>query len=236
MNKKTEKITILVIEDDPVIMKTNCKALKLLGYSVLHADTIAKGRRITSQKKLDLILLDILLPDGNGVEFCREIRGGSNIPILFLSALGSNDNILAGLRAGGDDYISKPYDLDILMVKVEALLRRSRNIRQYEKDFLRMGNLKLDMRSRRAYLGDQDLVLKPREFSVLEVLIRQKGEPLNAVELYGKVWALETAGDVRTVWVHISTLRRKLGDPEKTGSPYLLFNRNSGYYLSLDDE
>ncbi len=236
MRKKTEKITILIIEDDPVIMKTNCKALKLLGYSVLCADTIAKGRRIANLRKLDLILLDVLLPDGNGVEYCSEIRGESNIPILFLSALGSTENILAGFRAGGDDYISKPYDLDIFLAKVEAILRRNEYNRQYENDFLCMGNLKLDMRSRRAYLGERDLVLKPREFSVLEVLILQKGIPLNADELYGKVWALEAAGDVRTVWVHISTLRSKLGDPEKTGSPYLLFNRNSGYFLSLDDE
>ncbi len=229
-----EKAIILIIEDDPVISRTNRKALEMLGYRVLCADTIAQARFLVHQETLDLILLDVLLPDGNGLDYCCEIRGTCNIPILFLSALGTNESILAGLRAGGDDYVTKPYDMDVLLAKVEAILRRCRNFENYVKEFLCMGNLKLDIRARRAYLNHEDLLLKPREFAVLEVLIKQSGTPISAQELYEWLWALDTAGDIRTVWVHISTLRSKLGAPEKTGSVYLHSGRD-GYFLSLQD-
>jgi len=225
---------ILIIEDDPVIVRTNRKALEMQGYRVLCADTITKGRFLVRQEMPDLILLDVLLPDGNGLDYSSEIRGSSSIPILFLSALGTNANILDGLRAGGDDYITKPYDLDILLAKVEAILRRCSNLESYKYDFLCMGNLRLDLYARRAYLNNDDLLLKPKEFAVLEVLIRQDGVPISSSELYERLWALDTAGDTRTVWVHISTLRSKLGDPEQTGSVYLLSGRN-GYFLCLND-
>lgn len=236
-----DRSIILIVEDDPVILKTNRKALEMQGYRVLCANTVAKGCSIVEQEAPNLIILDILLPDGNGLDYCEDIRKKRNTPILFLSALGTSEHILAGLRAGGDDYIPKPYDLDILLAKVEVILRRcnrntSTHIEANDNDHLYMGNIRLDMCSRRAYLKEKDLLLSPREFAILEVLIRQKGTPIPTDDLYKRVWALDSAGDVRTIWVHISTLRSKLGDPEKDGSLFLLCSRNNGYYLSLEDE
>ena len=233
-----KKVTIIIIEDDPIILKANRKALEMQGYCIICAETLTKGHTAIVNTHPDLVILDILLPDGNGLEYCRELRGTSIIPILFLSALGTSNHILAGLRAGGDDYISKPYDMDIFLAKVEAILRRCtmQHAGKSEEDkYLYMGNLYLDMISRRAYLKDSDLLLKPREFAVLEVLVRQGGTPIEAKELYERIWALDPTGDIRTIYVHISSLRSKLGYPVKTGAPFLLSNRKSGYYLSLYD-
>lgn len=231
------KAAVLIIEDDPVILKTNCKALEMQGYVVLSADTLAKGRSIAIKEAPDLIILDVLLPDGNGLDYCGELRMTSDIPILFLSALGTSDFVIAGLQAGGDDYISKPYDMEVFLAKVEAILRRCNRTGEFEgSESLQLGSLRLDTCARRAYLNEQDLLLKPREFVILEVLIKQKGVPITAAELYKRVWALDNSGDVRTVWVHISTLRSKLGDPLRTGGLQLLSHRNSGYFLSLEEE
>lgn len=235
-----DKAVILIIEDDPVILKTNQQALEMQGYRVLQASTVKSGKLILEQETPDLIILDILLPDGNGLDYCEELRKKQNTPVLFLSALGTSTDILFGLRAGGEDYISKPYDLDILLAKVEILLRRCNSnttggTEYYDHNRLCIGNIRLDLRTRRGYLKNKDIHLSPREFIILEVLIQQNGIPISADELYWQAWDMDTAGDLRTIWVHISTLRSKLGDPEKNGF-YLLCSRNKGYYLSLEDE
>ncbi len=121
--------TILIVEDDYDILRANRTALVLKGYSVLEADTLKKGRRFVKELSPDLIILDILLPDGNGLAYCEELRGKNDVPILFLSALNTKKDVLAGLRAGGDDYMSKPYDMDELILRVDALLRRTKLMR-----------------------------------------------------------------------------------------------------------
>lgn len=123
-----KKATLLIVEDDLNILRANTAALELEGYRVLAAETLESARSAAKACPPDLILLDILLPDGNGLDFCGELRGESGVRILFLSALGEKADVLAGLRAGGDDYIAKPYDMDELILRVEALLRRGRMI------------------------------------------------------------------------------------------------------------
>lgn len=230
-----EPTTILLIEDDIMILKTNKKALELQGYRVLCANTLIKGSILMEHEIPDLVILDVLLPDGNGLDYCAALQGKRNVPILFLSALGTSGHILAGLRAGGDDYIAKPYDMDLFLAKVEALLRRTSMLRNYKNASLCMGDLRLDLSLRRAYVNEKDILLKPREFALLEILMKQNGKPIPAVELYQRVWGLGSEGDVRTIWVHISTLRSKLGNPEEKETPYLLSSRNNGYFLSLGD-
>jgi len=220
--------TILIIEDDYDIGRANRAALELEGYQVMEADTLSKGRQIVEESLPDLIILDILLPDGNGLKYCEELRGKSGIRILFLSALNTKSDILAGLRAGGDDYMAKPYDMDELLLRVEALLRRGR-LAGLEEPPLQAGGLFLDFTARRASLNGRDLLLKPKEFSLLEILLRNQGQTVSSGELYKKVWGMDTAGDVRTVKEHISRIRSKLGE---NSTLTIVAERGRGYRLN----
>lgn len=127
----------------------------------------------------------------------------------MVSALNTNGDLVMGLHVGGDDYLPKPYDLDILITKVVALLRREK-LSSRDNVSLCIGVLKLDILSRRAFINGQDFLLKPKEFALLEVLIMNKGKYIGTEELYEKVWGMDTANDIRTVKAHVSHLRRKL--------------------------
>jgi DNA-binding response OmpR family regulator len=205
-----KKATILIIEDDRDILNANRAALELIGYDVLAADTLSKGQAIAEELLPDLIILDILLPDGNGLSYCEELRGKSGIRILFLSALNTKADVLAGLRAGGDDYIAKPYDMDELLLRVETLLRRGKLIGQDEPP-LRLGGLELDFTSQRALLCGRDILLKPKEFALLAILAREPERTVPTSELYKKVWGMNMASETHTVKEHISRIRSKLG-------------------------
>ena len=225
-----KKATILIVEDDTDILSANRAALELEGYDVLAADTLSKGRTFAEKLSPDLIILDILLPDGNGLTYCEELRG-NGIRILFLSALNTKENVLAGLRAGGDDYISKPYDMDELLLRVETLLRRGKFIGQEESP-LHRGVLELDFTSQRALLCGRDILLKPKEFALLVVLARDPGRTVSTAELYKKVWAMDMAGDAHAVKEHISRIRSKLG----SGSGlFVVSKRGKGYRLQFSD-
>jgi len=199
-------MTILLIEDDAVILKTNCKALELQGYQVLCATTLARGHALLERNNPNLIVLDVLLPDGNGLKYCEELRNKSMVPVLFLSALDSSKDTVAGLQAGGNCYLSKPYDMDVFLAQVEAMLRYG-----IHADLtLIFGELTLYMISRRACADGKDLLVRPREFALLEILVRNRGCFLNPEELYLSIWGMDAADDTRTVKEHISRLRRKL--------------------------
>lgn len=226
-----KKATILIVEDDRDILSANRAALELEGYDVLTANTLSKGRSAVKELSPDLIILDILLPDGNGLSYCEEMRGKSDIRILFLSALNTREDVLAGLRVGGDDYISKPYDMDELLLRVEALLRRGKLIGQEEPP-LRLGVLEFDFASHRALLHGMDILLKPKEFALLAALAREPGKTLPASELYKKVWGLDMVGDAHTVKEHISRIRIKLG---KECEFLIVSERGKGYRLQSSD-
>lgn len=200
-----------MIEDNPAILRTNRMSLELEGYRVLTAETLTKGREIARQERPDLIMLDILLPDGNGLEYCRELFGQAGPRILFLSALNTPQDVITGLRAGGDDYITKPYLLEELLARVEALLRRP-ILTGAEPPFLRLGPLELSNTAGlgRAYLYGNDLLLTPKELSLLIILLQKQGQYIPSQELYEQVWGMK-AVDTRTVKQHIHRLREKLG-------------------------
>lgn len=219
--------TILIIEDDYDIGRANRAALELEGYQVMEADTLSKGRQIVEESLPDLIILDILLPDGNGLQYCEELRGKSGIRILFLSALNTKSDLLAGLRAGGDDYMAKPYDMDELLLRVEALLRRGRLI-GIDEPAIPLYGLEMNFISRRALLNGRDLLLKPKEFALLEILVRSQSRTVPVEELYEKVWNMNAAGDMRTVKEHISRIRSKLGE---NSTLTIVSERGKGYRL-----
>ena len=219
------RATILLVEDDANILRANRGALDMEGYRVVTAQTLAQAKECVEKREPDLIVLDIMLPDGNGLEYCRELRGNSGVRILFLSAKNEPADLIAGLQAGGDDYISKPYLMAELMARIEALLRRGRLVEMAEPP-LRLGPLEMNFVSRRARLDGRDLLLSTKEFTLLELLVRARCRYLSATELYEKVWGMDAVGDIRTVKVHISSIRRKLG-----GSFAIEVGRKEGYRL-----
>ena len=154
-------------------MAINDAALHMRGYRTLQAETAHKCRELLCFHAVDLIVLDILLPDGDGVALCREIKQEYDVPILFLTAMGENEDIVKGLTAGGDDYLTKPYDLEVFMARVEARLRAAHP----KERAVRFGPLQMNLLSGRAYIGETDLNLTQKEFAALLylALLRRQG-------------------------------------------------------------
>ena len=217
--------TILLVEDNPHIMKINAEALTLYGYEVLQAATAKACRQAMEWHPVDLVVLDIMLPDGDGVQLCRELKENYRVPILFLSALGESRDVVEGLRAGGDDYLAKPYDLEELAARIEARLRQERARSRY----VSYGPLRLDVFSGRGCLGDTDLQLTQKEFAVLLLLVQHAGETVSKEEVLREVWNVEAEDDSRALWTLISRLRRKL-DSERSRLE-ISSRRGDGYTL-----
>ena len=216
---------ILLVEDNPHIMKINAEALSMYGYEILQATTAGECREAMRWHPVDLVVLDIMLPDGDGVELCRELKERYQVPILFLSALGESRDVVEGLRAGGDDYLAKPYDLEVLAARVEARLRQERTRSRY----VSYGNLRLDTLSGCGYLGDTDLLLTQKEFAVLLLLVHNAGKPVPAQKVLREVWNTETEDDNRVLWTLISRLRRKLNS--EVSRIEISSKRGDGYVL-----
>ena len=201
---------ILLVEDNPHIMAINDAVLHMRGYRTLQAETAHKCRELLCFHAVDLIVLDILLPDGDGVALCREIKQEYDVPILFLTAMGENEDIVKGLTAGGD---------------VEARLRAAHP----KERAVRLGPLRMNLLSGRAYIGETDLNLTQKEFAALLYLARHPNRSVSAQELYEAVWQQPMGDDPHAVRMTISRLKQKLGgeDARVTVNSY----RSSGYRL-----
>lgn len=217
--------TVLLVEDNPHIMRINAQALGMYGYEILQAASAAECRQALQWHPVDLVVLDIMLPDGNGVELCREIKVRYHIPILFLSALGESKDVVEGLRAGGDDYLSKPYDLEVLAARIEARLRQERERSRY----VCYGELKLDVLSSSCSLAGQELPLTQKEFALLLLLARNGGKTVSKEDVLHQVWNTDTEDDSRMLWTLISRLRRKLDS--RNSRLEISSRRGNGYVL-----
>jgi two-component system response regulator PrrA len=175
----------------------------------------------------DVIVLDIMLPDGSGLLLLRELREeGNDIPVLLLTALGKTADVIKGLQMGADDYLAKPYEVEILAARVEALARRSRRFNAR----LILGNLELDALQLKAKLGNTELKLTQKEFSILFLLARHVGEYVSAAQLCENAWGHADEGDFRALWKHISNLKTKLA--AAGGGVVITGARGEGYRLS----
>lgn len=200
---------ILLGEDEPDILEYNREQLEQRGYQVTAVSTLGQVEACVFRDSPDLLVLDVMMPDGSGVELCRRLRGQFRGPILFLTSLGESSQIVQGLRAGGDDYITKPYDIEELAARIESHLRGLE--RSGREDICQEGErLYLNVRSQRAYLDGRDMLLKPKEYRLLAALMRNRGRYMEAEELYKEIWDMVPNRDIRTVWVHVSNLRKKL--------------------------
>ena len=214
---------ILLVEDNPHIMEINYEALIMEDYKVLRAMDGKSCLTALQNHDIDLIVLDIMLPDADGLALCKQIKAQYDIPILFLSALGENQQIIEGLRAGGDDYLPKPYNIGVLLARVEARLRSA----QRKKRFITCAGLRLDTALLTAYSGDTDLLLSQKEYLLLLTLIRNFNQPMAKEELFRAVWGVEAAGDLSALHTTISRLNKKLESAGKRVS----HRRGAGYAL-----
>jgi len=217
---------LLLVEDEPLVQMNNKKILQRRGYLLKQAFSLAEARAIIAEDAPRAIVLDIMLPDGSGLDLLSELRQTSHVPVLLLTAMGTSQDIIRGLEAGGDDYLTKPYDLAVFLMRVEALLRRSSLV----PDTLEMGALKLDPASGKAYIGGEDLILPQKEYALLQQFVQYPEKIISADNLYEKVWGQEMLDDDKSLKVAISKLRTKLA-----GSGYTITaSRGEGYYLERE--
>lgn len=202
---------LLLIDDDFELSEITYDYLTDNGFSVEVVHTIKQANRIMNNINFKLIILDINLPDGLGFDFCRQIRGESNIPIIFISARTSHTDRITGLDIGGDDYVPKPYSLDELLSRVKANLRRwySMEHNQFD-DSYEANNLKVDFKGRKVYVNNKIKDMTVKEFDVLEYLIKNKGKVITKEVLYDKIWGIDSIGEISTISVHIRWLREKI--------------------------
>lgn len=223
-------VKILMVEDNINVLHLNRSVLERQGYTVLCAESLGQARDLLMKHpQADLAVLDILLPDGNGLEFAREVKQIAGCPVLMLTSKRSHSDIVEGLTGSADDYLTKPYRIEELSARIRALLikRNETPVRVAAK-----GSLTLDIPSGRAFLHDGDLMLQPREFSVLLTLMQHENQRLSAGALYETAWNLPATGDVSAVKTTVSRLRKKLA-----GSGFCIeYERGGGYCFWKEDE
>jgi DNA-binding response OmpR family regulator len=205
--------TVLVVEDEASIASFVALYLKNAGYAVKTSSTGGDALAKAAANDVALIILDLMLPDLDGIEVCRRIRRSSDVPILMLTARDEDVDKIIGLEVGADDYLTKPFNPRELVARVKSILRRAApDRREPESKQLRHGELVIDAGRREVKVGEQEIQLAPKEFDLLWELLDHRGLVLTRDQLLERVWGYTFAGDTRTVDVHVRQLRRKLGD------------------------
>jgi len=205
--------TILVVEDEASIASFVSLYLKNAGYGVRTATNGGEALKEVAAGELALVVLDLNLPDIDGIEVCRRIRQNSELPILMLTARDEDVDKIIGLEVGADDYMTKPFNPRELVARVKSILRRATSeSRQVESEVIRHGDLSIDAGRREVRVVDEEIQLAPKEFDLLWELLDHRGLVLTRDQLLERVWGYTFAGDTRTVDVHVRQLRRKLGD------------------------
>lgn len=224
--EQTTAMKLLIVDDEPTILETIETKFRKEGFSTFVADSAEEGMRLFRRIKPDLVILDIMLPQRSGYDFCRAIRRDSQTPILFLSAKADEADRIKGLEIGADDYVTKPFNLSELAARVKAILRRATG--EPVKEVIERGNLRIDPRSHEAWLNDKPLNLSPKEFALIYFLSRNAGQVFSREALLDRVWGRDAFVSARTVDVHIRWLRTRI--EEDAQNPVRLITvRGVGY-------
>jgi DNA-binding response OmpR family regulator len=202
---------VLLVEDDSIIRSALVKALTRAGHVVSSAGTAMEGLREVAQHRPDIVVLDLGLPDVDGAAALRMMRGDSDVPVIVATARAGEANVIRLLNAGADDYVVKPFSGDHLLARIAAVLRRRGGVRNAVKDLV-VGPLRIDVAKRIARLGDRQLDLTRKEFDLLAYLAARPEQVVSRQELVEEVWRQPYRGAEQTVDVHVSWLRRKLGE------------------------
>jgi len=205
---------ILIVEDDENLSRGIAFAFEKDGHSVISVTTLRGGRSALEQQDIDIIVLDLCLPDGDGMELCRYVRAQSNIPIIMLTARDLETDVVAGLTAGADDYITKPFSLSVLRARVETIIRR---LDANNNQMIYSGKYRLDTNLCKLYRGGEEIPISSTEFRVLKYFMSNAGQILSKEQIFAALW--DSQGnfvDENTLHVNISRLRAKIEDDPKT--------------------
>ncbi|MBD0329465.1 MAG: response regulator transcription factor [Thermoleophilia bacterium] len=231
------KRTVLVVEDEQSISTPLAEALAREGFEATVAPTARAALELAGELDPDVVLLDLMLPDGSGLDVCRELRRTSQVPILMLTARGDEADRVVGLELGADDYVTKPFSAREVAARIRAVLRRADAISAARPDdpAIALGELRLDPARRTATLAGRPLELSRKEFDVLQLLAREAGTVVTRERLLREVWETSWFGSTKTLDVHVASIRRKLGD-SADAPRYLHTVRGVGFRLSAPDE
>lgn len=201
---------ILIVEDNKEIADLLCDFLRAENFTVSVASDGEKALHLYEKYGAKLIILDIMLPNVDGFAVCQKIRENENTPIIIVSAKTDKEDKLNGLLLGADDYIEKPYDIDLLIAKIKGIFKR-----RYQSSIILTGNIKIDKVKQIAYKNNTPLQMTTKEFELLLYLIENKGQTLSKELLFNKIWGVESFSEVQTLTVHIKWLREKIEDNPK---------------------
>lgn len=232
-SKNAQAPVILLVEDDDGIARPLMAALQGSGYEVTR---VSSGQQaLANAAGVDAVVLDLGLPDLDGVEVARRLRRRApQARVLMLTARTTEADVVVGLDAGADDYVTKPFRLAELLARLRALLRRNGGSAMSDQPVLRAQDVRVDSAARRAFQGDTELELTPKEFEVLRLLVEHAGRVVSREQLLRDVWETTWGGSSKTVDMHLSWLRRKLGDPA-SDPRYITTVRGIGFRFELED-
>jgi len=227
-----------MVEDETSITEPLAEALDREGFDTRVAGTVADAIQAAGEEMPDLVLLDVMLPDGSGYDVARTLRERSKVPIIMLTARGEETDRIVGLELGADDYIVKPFSAREVAARIRAVLRRAGDVPTASAataDALEVGPVKLDPARREATAEGHDLDLTRKEFELLELLMRESGTVISRERLIDEVWDTNWFGSTKTLDVHVSSLRRKLGDDSQ--NPHFIHTvRGVGFRFASADE
>jgi two-component system response regulator RegX3 len=225
---------ILFVEDEPAIAEPFGRAMSREGFEVVCARSVSEARARFARQPPDLVLLDLTLPDGDGRDLCRELRGTSRVPIIMLTAHGRELDRVTGLEIGADDYVVKPFSGAEVVARIRAVLRRAASEQEAEAPIV-LGDLVVEPAARQARVAGRELALSRKEFDLLAELARHAGTVVTREQLMARVWDENWFGSTKTLDVHMGWLRRKLGD-DATTPRYLHTVRGVGFRLAAPED
>jgi DNA-binding response OmpR family regulator len=229
---------ILFVEDERAISEPFSQALARAGFEPVVAGTVADALRLAAESPPDLVLLDLGLPDGDGRDVARELRRDSEVPIIMLTARGTEVDRIVGLEIGADDYVVKPFSGQEVIARIRAVLRRSRPgaaADDQRPSEVTIGDLRVDLGARRAFMAGEELQLSRKEFDLLSELVANAGQVVTREDLMSRVWDENWFGPTKTLDVHVGWLRRKLGD-DPAEPRFLHTVRGVGFRFAAPEE
>jgi two-component system, OmpR family, response regulator RegX3 len=229
------KRKILLVEDERAISEPLKPALEREGFDVQLAETAAEALQRFRERQPDLVLLDVMLPDGDGRDVLRELRQASRVPVVMLTARGEEMDRVLGLELGADDYVTKPFSAAELVARIRAVLRRAADVPAATSAALSAGDLVLNLDTRTLVQSGAPVDLTVKEFDLLRILLEHSGKVVRREALIADVWDTNWFGSTKTLDVHVSALRRKLGD-DPAAPRYIHTVRGIGFRFASDEE
>jgi DNA-binding response OmpR family regulator len=229
------KRKVLVVEDEESIAEPLAAALEREGFSAVLAPTAAAALEAFRTRTPDLVLLDVMLPDGDGRDVLRQIRASSRVPVIMLTARGEEMDRVIGLELGADDYVPKPFSAAELLARIRAVLRRTASPAPSASSVLEIGDIRVDLNTREATRNGEAIQLTLKEFELLRMLMEEAGKVVKRTDLMDEIWDPNWYGSMKTLDVHVSSLRKKIGD-DPSDPHYIKTVRGVGFRFASPEE